>query len=580
VRLNQKHKYCFVCPADYDASYEHPAVPLPPRRAIGIGVLRRDANDYGDNSLAARQKRSAARKELEKRNLNPEMTAIDDLAVLQTEGEYNMVPDVAHRVEGGVAKLVVGSLKQALDDAGACSERAHDKATTAAVVDDFVRISSGHNTGYHVIPSVKGFSSIQQFTFMMVRSLLFSLLACLCAVPDLFNSGQQTAMISVLTYTILLVRQANAFRWLADTPSIISSIFVELERSWGAAISKYENWRRPKIHLAAHWRQLYLRLGAPAHYSTMYFIEAMQRILKSTWRFTSRRSKDSALQVMRRISVLRWIHNRLLPSLGVAVDPVRAMMADRSTQAYLTGVIKACPGSNALFEQPRNQHETAHNAQFTLALKDLQHPAIPEDHVAHPGRVYPRRAGTFVREGIAAVSVAVSPSACADNGIESRAIFSAYEPAQHGPPGVAAEQQGAPEPQVVESTSDLFLVDYWISYDTTGLTNANPNAQPSVLTQAELNKKADTVIDLAVGHWLTINPNVSTGDANREVARYVLKRVSVGAAARLAILDLGELCQPLWAFPVVGKVADATTFFHTKETKWSAREWLVCNELY
>ena len=111
-------------------------------------------------------------------------------------------------------------------------------------------------------------------------------------------------------------------------------------------------------------------------------------------------------------------------------------------------------------------------------------------------------------------------------------------------------------------------------------TRTNPNAQPSVLTQAELNKKADTVIDLAVGYWLTINPNVSTGDANREVARYVLKRVSVGAAARLAILDLGELCQPLWAFPVVGKVADATTFFHTKETKWSAREWLVCNELY
>ena len=188
------------------------------------------------------------------------------------------------------------------------------------------------------------------------------------------------------------------------------------------------------------------------------------------------------------------------------------MLADRSTQAYLTGVIKPCPGSNTLFEQPHNQFETAHNAQFNLALKGLQHPAIPAHHEAHPGRVYPRRAGTFVREGIAAVSVVVSPSACADNGIESRSIFSAYKPAQHGPPGgVAAAPHGGAPAEVVESTSELFLVDYWISYNTTGLTDMNPNAPPSVLTQAELNKKGDSVIDRAVGHWLTISPPFRLG---------------------------------------------------------------------
>ena len=114
--------------------------------------------------------------------------------------------------------------------------------------------------------------------------------------------------------------------------------------------------------------------------------------------------------------------------------------------------------------------------------------------------------------------------------------------------GLPLLHRGGAPAEVVESTSELFLVDYWISYNTTGLTDMNPNAPPSVLTQAELNKKGDSVIDLAVGHWLTSPP---TGDPNREVTKDVFKRVSVGAGAQLTMLDLGELCQPLWAFPVV-----------------------------
>ena len=147
--------------------------------------------------------------------------------------------------------------------------------------------------------------------------------------------------------------------------------------------------------------------------------------------------------------------------------------------------------------------------------------------------------------------------------------------------GTEAAPQGSPEDEVVESKSLFFIVDFWASYGTTGLTDAEPNAQPSLLTQAEINKKSDTVIDLAVGRWLTVKPNVSlTADANREIASHVFKRVHIGVGSHLAILDLASLYQPLWAFPVVGSVADAKKFFDSNETKWSASEWLVCNELY
>jgi hypothetical protein len=61
-----------------------------------------------------------------------------------------------------------------------------------------------------------------------------------------------------------------------------------------------------------------------------------------------------------------------------------------------------------------------------------------------------------------------------------------------------------------------FLVDYWVSYNATGLTAADANASSARrLTQRELNRceTSDgsplTVIDLAVGRWLVVQPTVT-----------------------------------------------------------------------
>lgn len=78
--------------------------------------------------------------------MRPEETAIDALAVVHTEGAYNLMPDTAHIVEGGIAKAVIEGLKEACDDATACTH-GHGIAKTAALIDDVVKISGGHNTG-------------------------------------------------------------------------------------------------------------------------------------------------------------------------------------------------------------------------------------------------------------------------------------------------------------------------------------------------------------------------------------------------------------------------------------------------
>ena len=140
-----------------------------------------------------------------------------------------------------------------------------------------------------------------------------------------------------------------------------------------------------------------MRLGAPVHYSTMHFIEAMQRILKAAWKRTSRRL-DASAQVMRRISVLRWIHSRLRPSLDIGLGAVAALLPDKPTQAHLTGVLSVRPGVNSPYMQPNDDVATAWNVALDKALQDLRHSLIPEQHIIQSSRVYPRRAGTFVRQ--------------------------------------------------------------------------------------------------------------------------------------------------------------------------------------
>ena len=378
---------------------------------------------------------------------------------------------------------------------------------------------------------------------MMIRSLLFTLLGALCSINNLFNAPQQTAMICVLAYCILLVRHANAFRWTADSPGKMSTIFEQLEYWWDCAIGDYVNWRRPKVHLPSHWGQLYLILGAPVQHSTMHFIEAMQRMLKAAWRFTSKRA-DVGLQVMQRISVLRWIHSRLRPSTGTEVDAVGALHDDKVTQAYLTGTLIPKAGVNTTFSEPENGLQQSWNGSLSKALRDLNHPDIPLGHAWHADRAYPRRAGTFVRSGIAAVSVAALPVGCSENcmGNPVNAIFSVFEGAAAAPGAVAP---------VRESSMLRFIVDFWISYNITGLTAVDQNPPPDRLSARQLNKDDEdvTVIDLAVGRWLVVQPTITaSGDSHREsAASYVFQRVK--PSAKTVIMDVAELCQPLWAIP-------------------------------
>lgn len=592
ITLNQSHKYCYVCPTTYTLSWEYAPSPLAPLPATEVDKLRRDANLKG-NSVATRRARKDARKRLDDMSRHPEVTALDNLAMVQMGGHHNVVPDASHCCEGGICKCAVEGVKDSLGNAALCSDRPHGVAVAAAVVDDFVRVAGGHNTGYHRIPSVKGFTTIQVFTFMMIRSLLFSLLGALCSVSNLFNSAPQTALICVLACAICLVRQANAYRWKADTPGRLDNIFRNLQHWWGAAFQFAKtpvNWSRPKVHLPSHWRDLYERLGAPSHYSTMYYIEAMQRLLKAAWRFTSRRS-DAAAQVLQRIGVLRWIHTRLLLSTGADAEPIAALLEDRATQAYLTGWLEPKAGVNALFSDPQNPSETSWNAACTKALRELGHPDIPPLHKAHPDRWHPRRGGTFVRKGIVAVSVPALPAHCTENvaGTPICAIFSGFE-AEPLPGGAAAGVAPAPAVDAVRESSTMrFLIDYWVSYNATGLTDADANAIPARrLTQKELNQSVASdgsnlaVIDLAVGRWLSVQPTITaTGDTTREkFASYVFQRVAVKPAGKCAIVDLAGLCQTLWAFPFLGDVDNAETFFNTEESKWSSRQWLICKKLF
>jgi hypothetical protein len=323
----------------------------------------------------------------------------------------------------------------------------------------------------------------------------------------------------------------------------------------------------------------------------MHFIESMQRILKAAWRHTSRRA-DAAAQVLQRIGVLRWINNRL-SSIGIDISPVAALHEDRETQAYLTGILQPIPGVNTFFTQPENAEQYAFNSAYQNALVDLNHPALPVGHLGHASRLYPRRGGTFVRKGITAVSIGVLPLACKENlsGSPVLAIFSTFDPAVAAQPGGVVAAAPVAEPEIARESAHLrFIVDFWFSYDATGLTPETPNAiSRRRLKVSELNLSPDSdsdadqplnVIDLAAGRWVAVQPSITaSGDTTREnVAAYVFQRVK--ASAKRQILDIGELCQPLWVLPFLRNVDGAKEFFDSKESKWSADQWLVCKKLY
>ena len=78
---------------------------------------------------------------------------------------------------------------------------------------------------------------------------------------------------------------------------------------------------------------------------------------------------------------------------------------------------------------------------------------------------------------------------------------------------------------------------------------------------------------------------IGSGIAGRDSAStgIVLQRVKpVGAdGGKDEILEIGELCQTLRAFPWLRDFNTAKEFFsHSSYNMWDAEEWLVCSNLY
>jgi hypothetical protein len=66
--------------------------------------------------------------------------------------------------------------------------------------------------------------------------------------------------------------------------------------------------------------------------------------------------------------------------------------------------------------------------------------------------------------------------------------------------------------------------------------------------------------------------------APRECAAAVFQRVK--PFAKRVIVDVAQLCQPLWAFPWLNDYDTAKEFFRGKVNKWDADQWLVCDQLF
>jgi hypothetical protein len=221
-----------------------------------------------------------------------------------------------------------------------------------------------------------------------------------------------------------------------------------------------------------------------------------------------------------------------------------------------------------------------HRKAMSQYVREWLPDGIPLAHIFVPARIIPRARGMFSRKGICAVRVPVRPKEFTDDGGAERAIFSMFEPKSDDSAGADAVALS----DVVESRNDRFLVEYYFSYDIRGLTDADPNAAapPKSLSSSELNDAA-FAIDFAAGRRLQIQPTVaaSSGDAAsaapREFAQAVYQRVKPVDAR--VIVEVGQLCQPLWAFPWLRDVATAKKMFRTKINKWDAEQWLVASTI-
>ena len=138
-----------------------------------------------------------------------------------------------------------------------------------------------------------------------------------------------------------------------------------------------------------------------------------------------------------------------------------------------------------------------HRQAITQYIAEWAPEGIPDGHVLSERRMVPRNRGMFSRKGLYAVRVCVRPKQFTEDGGTERAIFSMFE-LDAAPAGAAAA--AAVQPKLVESQSERFLVDCYMSYDIRGLSAEQPNAPvPEIpLKTSELNDVA-FAFHIAVG---------------------------------------------------------------------------------
>jgi len=595
---NSKFFYCYVCPAGKDASKVYPAAEdlLEPRLVEPVAGLRRTANSTAVTEEEKTAKRLAHAELKDVHHVHPELTAHDELAAAHSGGKLNCYVDELHTTTA-LAKHFSKAIKAACDDPAAVEGTGRSVKTAAKVLNDHVAAAEHHSSGYHTLPGVYDFLGMESYTAMTVRSLMFSLLATFCSVKDLFETVRQTKIIRSLTLLVQLLQNANLREWDASVPDNIDGIFEDLGKQWPPAVGKWETFQRSIVHLVSHWRQQYTELGTPVHWTTKDFIEALQRVLRSAYLRTNLNAVEP--QIMRRMQLVKYIDTIIEPSLcadaadGRDVHVVAALLRDRRTQAYLQGsTVLSVAGVNCTFDAPASAAQSAWNTSVRSAMRacadtlQLQcFPGGPGGHIPQRLRFCPRNSCFVSRRGRCARSVPAYPSEClpadATDCAAEHAIFSIYEYPQQAGAAAGGAAAAAARPKAVESKTEYFLVDGWFSYDTRSLSPATPNAlpPPKRLTASELNGKA--CIDLCFGRYLSVQASVTgSGIAERDYADDVLKRLRL-KDGKLAVLEVGALCQPLWAFPWLRDYDTAHEFFSRPSyTKWDAEQWLVTPRLY
>ena len=124
----------------------------------------------------------------------------------------------------------------------------------------------------------------------------------------------------------------------------------------------------------------------------------------------------------------------MLPELGLEDGPVSALLADRPTECFLRGAVKAVPGVNVLFPPPTTPAQASWNARIRAAARASG--LFPDGHHLTNDWIFPRQSGFFPREDACAVGTRVVPLACSETGESVHAIFSLFDDA--APPPVAA----------------------------------------------------------------------------------------------------------------------------------------------